>query len=287
MEAPQDASGLTIPMVGVPVSIGRDLWQLISSTKDCQGGCGVSVRFGPDTAASLPSYEVGCLNGRPGGAAYGQPTLASRDRGRRGRVHVPRPSAGAGIACAGRSAHAHTRLPARLRTLLPSAPSVRRWTAASSLTSSRLVGGHDSGRGWGGGRGKRGARGRPAIACRALSHEAPARRVCSHRARRAVRAGDTRSASNQAQCGVLRRQGTSMSCPVVAGNLALIRQYFMDGCAAWPGRPTDRRSTVASLPHISAALFRQSCLAPSSSHVRASVRLEVFSLTCCPNRRRG
>lgn len=57
MEAPQDAVGLTIPMVGVPVSIGRDLWQLIGSTGSC-AECGVSVRFGPDTMAGLPSYEV-------------------------------------------------------------------------------------------------------------------------------------------------------------------------------------------------------------------------------------
>jgi hypothetical protein len=59
MQAPDDASGLDIPLVGVPVSIGRDLWQLISSTGACGGDCGVSVRFEPYSSASLPSYEVG------------------------------------------------------------------------------------------------------------------------------------------------------------------------------------------------------------------------------------
>lgn len=57
MEAPGVTAGLTIPMVGVPLSIGRSLLHLLNSTGSCSG-CGVRVRFGPDAAKGLPSYEV-------------------------------------------------------------------------------------------------------------------------------------------------------------------------------------------------------------------------------------
>lgn len=43
------------------------------------------------------------------------------------------------------------------------------------------------------------------------------------------------SAHNSETCNVVSSQGTSMATPVVAGNVALVRQYFMSG--KYKGRP--------------------------------------------------
>jgi hypothetical protein len=65
----------------------------------------------------------------------------------------------------------------------------------------------------------------------------------------------TNSLSGTPSCGTIRYSGTSMATPVIAGSLALMRQYFMEGRHVGGGTPVPAARYTPSGPLLKAVLL--------------------------------